>query len=241
MNRGPRKRSSQGWWSSGSEADFRLAPGTLARPVPPVRLNPAIRDLHLFLGLFLSPFIVVFALSVFFLVHAPPPTPGAKAATRTVSEVAIPPDFEQLKGRDQVAAAKVALARIGVRGEIGFIRQYPKERRCVISVTVPGHETMVDLKVDTRTATISPRTTGVWDAMNYLHKMPGPHNVNIRGNSLFMQVWGWLADATVYLLLFLSLSGVYLWTLLKSERRTGVALLAAGAASFGGLVYALIA
>ena len=28
-----------------------------------------IRDLHMFLGLFISPFVLVFAISVFFLVH----------------------------------------------------------------------------------------------------------------------------------------------------------------------------
>ena len=47
------------------------------------------------------------------------------------------------------------------------------------------------------------------------------------------------ADATVYLLLFLSLSGVYLWTMLRAERRVGVILLSAGAVSFFGIVYAL--
>ena len=81
----------------------------------------------------------------------------------------------------------------------------------------------------------------MWDATVLLHKMPGPHNVAIRGNTTFMQVWRWLADATVYLLMFLSVSGVYLWAVLRSERRVGLALLAAGALSFAGLVYAVIA
>jgi hypothetical protein len=56
-----------------------------------------------------------------------------------------------------------------------------------------------------------------------------------------MRVWRWLADATVYLVIFITASGIYLWTVLRSERRTGIALLVAGAVSFFGVVYALVA
>ena len=204
------------------------------------RLYPVTRDLHLYLGLFLSPFVVVFALSVVFLAHAWVPGRDAPAATRTVTDVAIPANFEQLKAREQVDAAQSILRTLGVHGEIGFVRQIPKDRRFVLPVSLPGRETTVDLNVAARTATISTRNTGMWDAMVLLHKMPGPHNVAIRGNSAYIAAWRWLADATVYLLLFLTVSGVYLWAVLKNERRIGLALLATGALSLGGLVFALV-
>jgi hypothetical protein len=60
-------------------------------------------------------------------------------------------------------------------------------------------------------------------------------------NWIAMRAWRWLADATVYLLLFISVSGIYLWTVLRLERRAGIAMLAAGAVSFFGIVYALVA
>lgn len=100
---------------------------------------------------------------------------------------------------------------------------------------------MVDINVEKRSAEISARTTGAWAALVYLHKMPGPHNVAIRGNTGFMHAWRWLADTTVYLFQFLSVSGVYLRAVLRSERRVGIALLAAGAMSFGGLIYTVVA
>lgn len=53
-------------------------------------------------------------------------------------------------------------------------------------------------------------------------------------------MWRVFADATVYLLLFVSLSGVYLWFVLKAERTVGIALIAAGALSLSGLIYAVI-
>jgi hypothetical protein len=206
-----------------------------------LRVYPITRDVHLYVGLFLSPFVLVFAISVFFLAHAWLPGRAPQATTRTVSDVTIPVNFEQLKSRELVDAAQSILRQIGVHGEIDFVRQIPRDRRFVLPVKLPGRETSVDLNVAARTATISSRTTGIWDATVFLHKMPGPHNVAVRGNATYIRVWRWLADATVYLLLFLSASGVYLWAVLKSERRIGLALLGAGAVSLGGLVFALVA
>ena len=58
-------------------------------------------------------------------------------------------------------------------------------------------------------------------------------------NWVYMKAWRWLSDATAYLILFLSVSGIYLWYVLKAERRVGFLLLGAGALSFFGLAYAL--
>ena len=197
----------------------------------PPRFYAIVRDLHLYVGLFLSPFVVVFAVSVIFLVHAWLPGTGAPPSNRTATHVPLPANLEQLH---------TVLDALDVHGEIGFVRQLPKQRRFVIPVAVPGRETVVELDLAGATAAISSHTTGIWDAMVYLHKMPGPPNVNVRGNAFFMQVWRWLADATVYLTLFVSVSGIYLWAVLKSERRVGLILLATGALSFGGIIYGLI-
>jgi hypothetical protein len=62
-------------------------------------------------------------------------------------------------------------------------------------------------------------------------------NVAIRGNWIGTQLWRVLADATIYLLLFVSLSGIYLWWAIKAERRIGMTLLATGVATFFGLIY----
>jgi hypothetical protein len=201
------------------------------------------RDLHMYVGLFLSPFILVFAVSVFYLVHglASRPAPDVSNASRVVTDVAVPPDLARLQGRVRVDALRPLLDQLGVRGEIDFVRHVPKEQRIIIPVRLPGRDTVVTLDYDRRTATIAARDHSIGEAMVYLHKMPGPHNVDVRGNSGLVRAWGILADVTAYLLLFLTLSGVYLWTVLKAERRIGVALISAGALSFFGLVYAVAA
>jgi hypothetical protein len=75
--------------------------------------------------------------------------------------------------------------------------------------------------------------------MVYLHKMPGQHLPNLRGNWVWLRLWKYFADGTVYLTMFVSISGIYLWVVLRAERRIGLTLIAAGALSLSGLVYAL--
>jgi hypothetical protein len=205
-----------------------------------LRTYPLLRSLHLYLGLFISPFIVVFSVSVFFLVHSWLPGSSEPPTKRSVVEVVIPGGLETEKGAAQTSALRGVLDALNVRGEIGFIRYSPQQLRFNLPVTQPGRETQVELHVSTRTAVISSRTTGIADAVVYLHKMPGPHNVALRGNSVHVQVWRWLADITVYLLLLVTTTGIYLWVVLKAERRVGIALIGAGALTCGGMIYALL-
>jgi hypothetical protein len=153
-----------------------------------LRAYPTVRNLHLYVGLFLSPFIVIFAVSVFFLVHSWMPGAKQAPATRTVTEVVFAEYVETAKGREQIAALRSVLETLNVRGEIGFVRYMPRDRRFVLPVMQPGKQTTVELNLVTRTASITTSTTGVADAMVYLHKMPGPHNVAIRGNSIHVQL-----------------------------------------------------
>jgi hypothetical protein len=197
------------------------------------------RDLHLYVGLFISPFVLAFAISVFFLVHAWVPGAGGETAITTASGLKLPHNLEQLSGRERIDALRATLDQIGVTGEVGFIQHISKERRLIIPVTVPGRETTVVIDLQARNAQITRRQTGIWDAVVVLHKSPGPHLANMRMNWYLMRVWRWLADATAYLLFFISVSGIYLWAVLRAERRIGLVLMAAGAVSFFGIAYAL--
>jgi hypothetical protein len=199
------------------------------------------RDFHLYFGLFASPFIVVFAVSVFFLNHALVPVPGSPSTTSTFRDLWVPEGIEKARGMEGVRLATQIMQQLGVSGEIYFIRAIPKEQRMLIPVVRPGGETTIDLNIKEKTATVTARRTTLWESLSYLHRSPGPHNVAIRGNWFWTRMWKWLADAAVYLTLFLSVSGVYLWVVIRSERKTGLILLLSGVISFAGIVYAVIA
>jgi hypothetical protein len=201
------------------------------------------RDLHLYVGLFISPFVLVFAVSVLYLVHglAVRPAPGAADRARTVANVVVPDDALRLQGRERVDALRPILAQLDVRGEVDFVRHVAQEHRLIVPVRLPDRDTVVTFDYEQRTARIASIEHAMSAALVYLHKMPGPHNADVRGNSLLMRVWRVGADATVYAILFLTLSGLYLWFALRAERRIGLLLMLAGAATFWGLVYAVAA
>ncbi len=198
------------------------------------------RDVHLYLGLFISPFVVVFAISVFFLVHVWLPKSKGPGPTRVVTDLDLPANVEQLSGRQLIDALRPVLARIKAQGEVGWVQHRPSEHRLILPVSVPGRLTTVTINVTRREAIIEPRPTGLADAFVVLHKSPGPHLVGIRMNWFYMRLWRWFADGTVYLVLFLSASGLCLWYGLRAERRVGLCLLAAGVISFSVGVYALV-
>ncbi len=203
-------------------------------------LYRVLRDLHLYLGLFVSPFVLLFAFSVFFLVHAWLPKASPAGAARVATDLALDSRLEQLSGRPLIDALRPTLDGAGVRGEVGWVQHLANERRYIIPVSVPGRITKVVLDVEKRQASIEERNTGLADAIVVLHKSPGPHLVGMRMNWFFMHVWWWLSDATVYLLLFTTVSGIYLWYVLRSDRKPGFAVLTAGAVSFFSIVYALL-
>ena len=197
------------------------------------------RDLHLYLGLFISPFVLLFSISVFFFVHAWIPKFAPETARTRVVTAALPADLHKLSGRPLIDALKPTLERMNVAGEIGFVRHMVKEEKMIIPVSIPGRATTVTINLASREATVVTRETGLADALVTLHKSPGQHGPAIRMNWFFMKAWRWLADATVYLTLFISVSGIYLWYMLRAERKVGLILLFAGTLTFFGLAYAI--
>ena len=197
------------------------------------------RDLHLYFGLFISPFLLLFAASVFFLNHAKV-DPATWTTVSAFGNLQIPEGIEGAQGPAAIARAQAVLQQVGLTGEIGFTRFVRQTRHFAFPVSKPGLEALVDVDLDARSASVSRRPTSIMEATAYLHKMPGPHNVAIRGNWMATRLWRVFADATIYLTLFISITGIYLWWALKAERRIGLTLLTAGAITFAGLIYVVI-
>jgi hypothetical protein len=202
----------------------------------PRRNYLGIRTLHLYLGLFVSPFVLLYALTAIFFVHAWLPWGGVGSGvprTRTVP-VSVQADSSSLDMAEQVRA------QIGVAGEIDYVNRDAEAQRLSFPIHSPGRRASVTVDLRTGLAQVEERGTGVWDALVWLHKMPGPHNAAIRGNWAITRAWRWFSDATVYLLLFLSASGVYLWSVIRAERRAGLLCLGGGALTFVLLLLAIV-
>ena len=196
-----------------------------------------IRDLHLYFGLFISPFVLLFAVSVFYLNHAKLIVP--ERPVTTYRNLRIADGLDRLKGREAVERVRELLPQVETDGEIGFLRYIAKDRRFVFPVSRAGIEATVEVDLGAQTATVRRRSMSFWESLAYLHKMPGPHNQAIRGNWIGIRVWRWFTDITIYLLLFISISGLYLWWAIRAERRIGLTLLTAGSLTFFVLIYAI--
>lgn len=194
------------------------------------------RNLHLYAGLFAGPFVLVFACSAILLNHAylPWKAKADKAEPRTVP-------VSVQNSDNALDVAREVRRQIGVSGEIGFVNRARGGSRISFPIETPTRTTSVRVDLNASVATIEHKDHGVWEASIYLHRMPGPHNANIRGNWVITKLWGWFADATVYLVLFLTASGVYLWTALKADRRAGLMFLGAGMLSFIAIFVAVVA
>src|SRR5207302_11111300 len=108
------------------------------------RFYRIIRDLHLYLGLFISPFVLVFAISVFFLLHSWLPRIASETSTtRVVSALPLPQDLTTLSGRPLINVLRPALEKADVPGEVGFVRHMVKEQKLIIT----GREVTVTINV----------------------------------------------------------------------------------------------
>ena len=197
-------------------------------------LYSSIRDLHLYAGLFLCPFVLLFAVSTILLNHPSRSGSGNPEPKREVP-VQVPAGEP-----GSIPQAREILRQIGVSGEMDYVRHNAKSERLFMPVSKPGETTRVDVDLRAKTATIEREERGLGEALNYLHKMPGPHNVRFRGNWVYMSWWAVTTDAVVYGILFLTFSGLYLWWKLKAERAVGWVLVSGGAATVALLAGAIV-
>ncbi len=136
--------------------------------VKPKPLYRVTRDLHLYVGLFISPFLLLYAVSVVLLNHAWDAGDGRLIEKRSVR-------IQVMNQENSLELAKQIRRQLSLSGEIGFVRRAEARQQVSFPLEMPGRRTNVRLNLATGVAQIERRETGVGDAVNYLRKMPGPH------------------------------------------------------------------
>lgn len=191
------------------------------------------RKLHVYFGLFISPFILVFAVSAIIFNH----TWSSADSKSNIQKEEVPVEInEDMEGLE---IAKDIMRQVGISGEIEFFAHQPQRKQMRIPVMKPGKRITINVDADKKIAVVERKRTGFLSALLYLHKSPGPHLAGFRGNWFYTKLWGWLADITVYLILSISISGIYIWSLSKSERKMGLILLGAGVLTLILILFAI--
>ncbi len=195
------------------------------------------RDIHLYVGLFASPYVIVFALSTILLNHNWNFVGNAEVEEWEAQvELA-----EGLEPREQ---GFHIVEQLGLQGEVGLARKmpaaraqlYPGQEVVQVGVGKPGQNTRIEVDPATGQARIKQTTSGAMRAIIEMHMRPGPHVPRSFMNWIFSKIWAALSDTVVYLLLFLSISGIYLWFVLKAERKIGWIMTVAGLGSFAFII-----
>lgn len=192
---------------------------------------PSVRSLHLYFGIFISPFVIIFSISVLVFNH-----PGLINSINPVKPL---PDVRTKLDKmphdtSDLETAKGIISKLNIKGEIDFISK--TDSSFSFPVNKPGLRTYIKVNTITDSVLITRKSEGALRSMTYLHSMPGPHNVKLRGNSAFIKAWQILADGAVYILLFLTVTGIFLWYVLKAERVIGSYSLALGLLFFIGVL-----
>jgi hypothetical protein len=121
--------------------------------------------------LFISPFILLFAVSVFYLNHGKL-IAGDEPPAETYRDLSLPDGFDRLKGREAVDRAAAILPQVGVSGEIGYLRYVARDRHVIFPVSKAGAEAAIDVDLDARTATVKRRSMNLWNRSRTFTRCP---------------------------------------------------------------------
>ena len=199
-----------------------------------------IADIHLYAGLFISPFIIVFSLSAVILNHDFIDwQENWRSWTFSVDDNVDETVKFRLPGTNmtEIEYAKDILKQININGEISNI--FGDSLEMYIPVTKPGYRISIKADLISGIAYINSEKVNFWKKLVWLHKMPGPHNANIRGNWIFTRFWSSVVDFSVICLFLSSITGTILWYNVKNERNIGLIALLIGFLSIVSLVIGL--
>ncbi len=199
-----------------------------------------IKDLHLHIGLLISPLIILFSVSVLVLNHnfIDWQEDWQDWMFSVNNEVDKTIEFNvPANDLGKIDYAKDILNQINISGEIANI--FKDSIQIYIPVTKPGHRISIRADLTSGIAYIHREHTNLWKKLIWLHKKPGPHNAWISGNWVYTKIWGSTIDLFVVCLLFTSITGITLWYYLQNERKIGLIALLIGFISIASLIISL--
>lgn len=191
------------------------------------RIHGLNRKLHIYAGLFLLLFVLLFSGTGLILNH-----PQWKFAQfwpqreTSASDRAITWPTET----DSLERAQNLMTQLDIAGEIEGITVTPDERRLDIRVVRPG--AIIDIKTDraTQRARVEQIHVNTWGVMNMLHSFSGVRLTEPakQRDWVLTRLWSLSMDLLSVGLIVLSLGGLYMWLGTRRRRGFGWVVLLAG-------------
>lgn len=171
---------------------------------------------HLYLGLLIAPYVVVYALSAVAFNHGMKGTPDEPStAVRTVTIPAADDDF---------ALARALSEQLGVPGWLNRGRiQRPSPEELKFQIGRPGSRVEITVDEAAGEARVVTVRSGVVSVLQGLH---GLHDL---GGTLWGETWAIYTEVSAWVLALALGSGILLWLPRPSSRVLGASFLAVGA------------
>lgn len=192
------------------------------------------RTLHLYTGLFLAPWMMVYAVSAFCLNHGPWFTERLHLAPKW--EVAREMDFTPDAGFPQVPEeqAKAILKHLGLEGPHNITGDPTAGQLIIFRLCAAGHYRITWQRQRSRLLVERQRPFSFYSFVNAMHFQHGytqPYFAHL--------TWAIIVDVIAISTVIWVISGIYLWARRPRERLLGAICLAGGILLFVGLAILL--
>ncbi len=194
-----------------------------------MKLGAIIRKAHVYCGIALLLPLILFAVSGFILNHrwALWETWENRQITETQVTVDIAAEGASLD------RAQAVLTQLGLKGEISTVVVDVAKNSMQIRAHRPGRVMELKLALDSGSGTLVLTELDFWFVIRNLHTMAGLHsNLAEKKNWALTRVWSLFMDISAGVMVLLALSGIYMWYGREDTRKSGLAVLTAGAGIF---------
>jgi hypothetical protein len=180
-------------------------------------LRTLILKIHMFGGVLCAPYLVIFGISSLNYNHK------LEFTNEWTEAITVEQNFTAANGEDDKTLASAVRDSLGLWGWVPWWEYKRDEKNNLrFIVTRPSKAYTVHTDFDRQEAKIEVRAKGYWSVIRDLHALmatPG---------SALVSAWGIYTDLCAAFVIFSIISGVYLWTARKSERKLGLILVSAG-------------
>ena len=189
-------------------------------------LRKFVLNVHIYGGLLCFSYLILFGISVLNFNH-PFAFTKPPAAEKTWTQPISIPALVKADGRIPADAMQRLNNAAILHAMRSFAESYPYSSGSWTSpgayhahLVRPGKEYDIDVQPNQGTATITQRRTGFWTLIRDLHG-----SYFVYADSIFASTWSWYTDLCTFVVMFAGISGVYLWTARRLERRTGLLMI----------------
>lgn len=193
----------------------------MSDPGTPKKTETWIWRLHIYIGLYLLLFTILYFVSGLILNHS---NWKFTQYWQKREVVTFEKNIQIPEAEGDLARARDIMEQLDISGEINLPARRPKEGQFIFGVSRLGKNRRVEINLSTGIASVRETNVNIWGVLYASHLFTG-----VRGNQkrdwIMTRIWSISMDAVGIGLIFLVISSVYLWYKRKRNKLPGLIIL----------------